>query len=200
DDSFLVANYMEAIPLMHPDTPQLGITGGEPTLLGDDLLRIIRACKNYLPATYLHMLSNGRLFSYLTLCQAITQIGHPNFMIGIPVYSDVGYEHDFVVQAGGVFDQTIHGIMNLKRCGQRIEIRVVLHRHTIGRLPQLAQFIARNLPFVDHVALMGLELMGYTRMNLDALWVDPVDYQEALRSAVSTLDANRINVSIYNHQ
>jgi sulfatase maturation enzyme AslB (radical SAM superfamily) len=63
DDSFLVAEYLAAIPLMSLATPQLCITGGEPALLGDDLLRIIRACKNHLPNTYLHMLSNGRLFS-----------------------------------------------------------------------------------------------------------------------------------------
>jgi len=165
DDSFLVADCLEIIPLMHPATPQLGITGGEPTLLGDDLFRIIRACKNYLPQTYLHMLSNGRLFSYLSLCQAIAQVGHPDFMIGIPVYSDLPNRHDFVVQAAGAFDQTIRGIMNLKRCQQRIEIRVVLHRHTIDRLPALARFITRNLPFVDHVALMGLAARGKSPLD-----------------------------------
>jgi His-Xaa-Ser system radical SAM maturase HxsC len=121
-------------------------------------------------------------------------------MVGIPVYSDLPSEHDFVVQAAGSFDQTVRGLMNLKRCGVRVEVRVVLHRYTTGRLPNLAAFIVRNLPFVDHVALMGLELMGYTKMNLDALWIDSADYQESLSTAVSTLARHRINVSIYNHQ
>jgi His-Xaa-Ser system radical SAM maturase HxsC len=175
------------------------ITGGEPTLPGDRLLRIIRAQE--LSADDLSaQLSNGRLFSYLSLCQAITEIGHPDFMIGIPVYSDIAGQHDFVVQAKGAFDQTIRGIMNLKRCKQRVEIRVVLHRYTTDRLPQLATFIARNLPMVDHVALMGLELMGYTRMNLDALWIDPADYQDRLAAAVHTLARSGLEVSIYNHQ
>lgn len=200
DDSFLVGEYLKAIPLMSPDSTQIGITGGEPTLLKDDLFRIIRACKNWLPSTYLHMLSNGRLFSYLSLCKEISQIGHPDFTIGIPLYSDLACDHDFVVQAENAFDETIRGIMNLKRYGVRVEIRVVLHSYTIERLPQLASFIVRNLPFVDHVALMGLELMGYTKMNLDALWIDPADYQNELSDAVATLSKAGLNTSIYNHQ
>ncbi|MDB5386201.1 MAG: moaA 3, partial [Planctomycetaceae bacterium] len=81
-----------------------------------------------------------------------------------------------------------------------VELRVVLHRQTVDRLPSLARYIARNLPFVEHVALMGLEMMGYVRMNLDALWIDPVDYQSSLVEAVRTLDQHGMNISIYNHQ
>src|SRR3954471_3994748 len=104
------------------------------------------------------------------------------------------------LQADGAFDQTLRGIMNLGRCGVSVEIRVVLHRQTVGRLPQLARFIARNLPFVDHVALMGLEMMGFVRMNLESLWIDPVDYQEQLREATGHLLQHGMHVSIYNHQ
>jgi His-Xaa-Ser system radical SAM maturase HxsC len=200
NDDHLVRSYLDAIPLMSPETTELGITGGEPTLLGEGMLEVIRKCRDCLPGTALHMLSNGRLFSYLTLCQEVAAIGHPDLMIGIPLYSDIPYRHDFVVQADGAFDQTIRGMMNLARCGVSVEIRVVLHRQTVDRLPQLARFIARNLPFADHVALMGLEMMGFVRMNLDSLWVDPADYQEQLRRSVDHLVKHGVNVSIYNHQ
>lgn len=199
-DDYLVDTYLSAIPLMDRATPELAITGGEPTLLGDRLLALIGACREHLPDTALHMLSNGRLFSYLSLCQSVSGVEHPNLLIGVPLYSDVAARHDFVVQASGAFDQTIRGLMNLERCGLRIEVRVVLHRHTVPRLPQLAEFIARNLPFVEHVALMGLEIMGYVRTNFDALWIDPYDYQQDLAEAVAILDARRMNVSIFNHQ
>jgi His-Xaa-Ser system radical SAM maturase HxsC len=182
------------------ETRELGITGGEPTLLGEGLLEIVRACKQSLPNTALHMLSNGRMFNYLSLCRELAAIEHPDLMVGIPLYSDVPNRHDFVVQADGSFDQTIRGIMNLERCGVSVEIRMVLHRETIDRLPQFARFIARNLPFVDHVALMGLEMMGFVRMNLDALWVDPAEYQAALKHATVHLQQHAVNVSIYNHQ
>lgn len=198
-DRHLVATYLDAIPLMDLQTPELGITGGEPTLLGDALFDILGACRDHLPQTALHMLTNGRLFQYLRLARRLADLRHPDLMLGIPLYSDLAYRHDFVVQAAGAFDQTVRGLMNLARCGVRIEIRIVLHAQTIDRLPQWAEFLARNLPFVEHVALMGLEMMGYVRMNLEGLWIDPADYQSELRQAVETLDRHGLNVSIYNH-
>jgi His-Xaa-Ser system radical SAM maturase HxsC len=200
DDHYLFQAYLEAIPLMSQETAELGITGGEPTLLGGGLLEVIQACKEHLPRTGLHILSNGRMFSYLTLCNVLAGLGHPDLVIGIPLYSDIAHRHDHVVQVGGAFDQTIRGIMNLARCGIPVEIRVVIHSKTADRLPQLARFIARNLPFATHIALMGLETTGFVRMNLDALWIDPANYHDQLRDAVVLLDRHGMNVSIYNHQ
>jgi His-Xaa-Ser system radical SAM maturase HxsC len=200
DDGYLVDDILEAIPLMSPDTQELCITGGEPTLLGPKLLDVIRSVKRYLPRTALHMLTNGRLFTETTLARDLAAIDHPNFMLGIPLYSDIASRHDFVVQARGAFDETVRGIMKLKQANHKIEIRFVIHKQTVDRLPHTARFIARNIPFVDQVALMGLEMMGFTKSNLDALWIDPFDYQPALAEAVRELDLSHINVLIYNHQ
>jgi hypothetical protein len=41
-------------------------------------------------------------------------------------------------------------------------------------------WIARNLPFVDHVALMGLENTGFAIANEALLWIDPMDYCDDL--------------------
>jgi His-Xaa-Ser system radical SAM maturase HxsC len=200
EDGYLIDEILEAIPLMSQETPELCITGGEPTLLGDRLLEVIEATKRHLHNTSLHMLSNGRLFRYTHLARRIAEIGHPNFMIGIPLYSDIASKHDFVVQAKGAFDETVRGIMNLARVGQRIEIRFVIHRQTFSRLAHTARFIGRNLPFVDQVALMGLEMTGFTKANLEALWIDPIEYQTELREAVEEFRRARIPVMIYNHQ
>lgn len=199
-DDHLLKAYLDAIPLIDPDTAELGLTGGEPTLLGPEFVELLAALKTQLPRTSIHVLSNGRLFRYLSLAVAVANVAHPDLVIGVPLYSDIASYHDHVVQARGAFDQTVRGIMNLKRCGQRVEVRVVLHRLTIDRLPSLARFIARNLPNVDHVAFMGLEMMGFVKMNLDGLWIDPADYQAQLRMAVQELEGARLNVSIYNHQ
>jgi His-Xaa-Ser system radical SAM maturase HxsC len=121
-------------------------------------------------------------------------------MVGIPIYADTSTVHDYVVQADGAFDETIRGILNLKRLGERVEVRVVIHKQTVARLPALAEFLSRNLTFVDHVALMGLEMTGFTKANLPDLWIDPFDYQHELYAAAATLSASRMNVSIYNHQ
>lgn len=94
----------------------------------------------------------------------------------------------------------MRGILNLKTYGQRVEVRVVVHRQNYAHLPALADFIARNLTFVDHVALMGLEMTGFARANIDALWIDPFDYREELYAAASLLDDFGLRTSIYNHQ
>jgi His-Xaa-Ser system radical SAM maturase HxsC len=200
DDAWLIDEMLAAIPLIHPDTRELGFTGGEPTLLGDRFLKVLRTAKNFLPRTGLHVLSNGRRFSDNEFVMAYANIQHPDIMVGIPLYSDVSTIHDYVVQADGAYDETLRGILNLKRLGQKVEIRIVIHKQTYERLPQLAEFIARNLTMVDHVALMGLEITGFTRANLPALWIDPWDYRNELERAVSILSGHRMNVSVYNHQ
>jgi His-Xaa-Ser system radical SAM maturase HxsC len=200
DDSWLVEETLRLIPLIDPCARELCFSGGEPTLLGDGLLKILRAAEAWLPHTSVHVLSNGRRFSDLDFAVQYASVGHHDIMIGIPVYSDLSTHHDFVVQADGSFDETIRGILNLKRARARVELRVVIHKQTFGRLPQLAEFITRNLLFVDHVALMGLESTGFAKANLEQLWIDPYDYQQELEDAVVHLARHRMNVSIYNHQ
>ena len=200
NDQWILKEVSELIPLIPQHTQSLGITGGEPAILGDNFINIIRLCKNWLPHTAVHILSNGRKFSDPVFCQKYAAICHPDMMVGIPVYSDDPARHDYVVQAKGAFDETIRGILNLKKLNQRVEIRVVIHKQTYERLPFLAEFIARNLLFVDHVALMGLEMMGFTRANLDLLWIDPVLYKDYLSDSVNILRSYGIRVSVYNHQ
>jgi hypothetical protein len=67
-------------------------------------------------------------------------------------------------------------------------------------LTGLAAFIARNLPFVAQVALMGLEMTGLARPNSPLVWADPADYQRELAEAVDILAAAGITTRIYNHQ
>lgn len=119
-------------------------------------------------------------------------------MFGIPLYADNACDHDYVVQARGAFSDTVLGLCNLARLGIRIELRVVIHRETYQRLPQLARFIVRNLPFAHHVALMGLELMGFAKANADALWIDPCDYRDELQEAVDLLESGGMRPVIFN--
>jgi His-Xaa-Ser system radical SAM maturase HxsC len=200
DDDWIFGEIMLAIPLIDPETSYLCFSGGEPTLLGDRFLKLIQTCKAYLPNTSLMVLTNGRAFYDDRFAEALGRIEHPDLLLGIPIYSDLAHIHDSVVQADGAFDETLRAMINLRRHGVKTEIRVVLHKETITRLPQLATFIARNLLFADHVALMGLEITGFTRANLERLWIDPSDYRNELREAVETLDRARMRVSVYNAQ
>lgn len=200
NDSGRIREHLRLVDLIDKQTEQLGITGGEPTLFKDDFLKLIRHCKVELPETYLHVLTNGRMFYYRRFAERLGEINHPNLMLGIPLYSDVDCEHDYVVQAKGAFEETVIGLHHLARYRVPVEIRVVLHRQTIPRLKQLAEFIARNFPFAAHVALMGLEMFGFVHRNFDELWIDPFHYQAELKEATEILSFSGLNVSIYNHQ
>ncbi|EJN39136.1 His-Xaa-Ser system radical SAM maturase HsxC [Pseudomonas sp. GM84] len=200
DDSWILDEVESLIPLIPKDTRELGFTGGEPTTNRERFLKIISLTKSYLPRTTIHILSNGRSFKDPAFTDKYAEIKLPDAMIGIPIYSDDPTLHDYIVQAQGAFDETIQGILNLKRLGQKVEIRVVIHKLSVQRLPELCEFIARNLLFVDHVALMGLEMMGFTRANLDELWVDPIEYKDTLSKSVGILAKYDMNISVYNHQ
>ena len=200
DDSWILDEIESLIPLIPKDTRELGFTGGEPTTNRERFLKIISLTKSYLPRTAIHILSNGRSFKDPAFAEKYAQIELPDAMIGIPIYSDDPSLHDYIVQAQGAFDETLQGILNLKRLGQKVEIRVVIHKLSVQRLPELCEFIVRNLLFVDHVALMGLEMMGFTRANLDELWIDPVEYKDTLSKSVGILAKYGMNISVYNHQ
>jgi len=200
NDDWLLQVASDVISLMPGEAEVLGFTGGEPTIYGDDFIELVRHFSEKLPNTALHILSNGRKFSDIKFAEKYAEVANKSMMIGIPIYGAESQLHDYVVQAEGAFDQTINGILNLGEYGQSIEIRVVAHKQTAPALVQIAEFISRNLPFVDQVAIMGLEMIGLARGNFQEVWIDPVEYKNQLAEAVNHLASNNIHVMVYNHQ
>jgi His-Xaa-Ser system radical SAM maturase HxsC len=199
DDGWLLDEIDAALELVDDRTVAFTFTGGEPLLEWRKFIGLLKRCRDLLPSTAVHVLTNGRAFAKREITNAWAQTGHPKLMAGIPIYSAVDHVHDYVVQASGAFDETVLGILRLKDAGQRVEVRVVLHAISAPRIVETCRWIARNLPFVDHVALMGLENTGFTLANGELLWIDPIDYQSDLANAVAVL-AGRVPVSIYNLQ
>jgi len=187
------------IQLIPKETEVIGITGGEPTILGGRLLELLILMSTELPNMCIHMLSNGRIFSRKKYAANISST-NKNLIIGVPIYSDNYLDHDYIVQARDAFNQTIIGLHNLARYGVKIEIRIVMHKLTYQRLPQIAKFIYKNLPFVNNIAFMGLEYTGYTPFNHDKLWIEPSKYMNQLEEAVLYLNSMGMNAAIYNLQ
>ena len=200
EDSGWIESHLRFIDLLDTDLERLCITGGEPTLIGYGLIDVLKKATLSLPSTDFYMLTNGRQFAEEGYVQKIAAIPDLKLLCAIPVYSDVAPLHDYIVQAKGAFAETVKGLHNLARYQLPVEIRVVLHKQTIPRLLPLVEFIYRNFPFVNHVALMGLENMGYVKNNWDLLWIDPVDYQDELEAAVRHLHYRQMAVSIFNLQ
>ena len=198
DDGWILDEIAECIELIDPATKTIGFTGGEPLLEWRRFIALLGTVRDRLPETAVHVLTNGRAFASNEVASAWAAIEHKRLMAGIPLYSAVDAVHDYVVQARGAFDDTVLGILRLKDKGQRVEVRVVLHAVTAPRLQETCAWLARNLPFVDHVALMGLENTGFALANQDLLWIDPLDYQADLACGANMLRAAGVNVSIYN--
>jgi His-Xaa-Ser system radical SAM maturase HxsC len=198
DDGWIIDEIADCVELLDPGTETIGFTGGEPLLEWHHFTSLLTRFRDRLPKTAIHVLTNGRAFSSAEVVSAWAAVGHQRLTAGIPLYSAVDHVHNYVVQARGAFDETVLGILRLKDAGQRVEVRVVLHGVTVPRLRETCAWLARNLPFVDHVALMGLENTGFALANQALLWVDPLDYQADLTSGVDMLRAAGVKVSIYN--
>jgi His-Xaa-Ser system radical SAM maturase HxsC len=198
DDRWILREIKDSLALIDPATHALTFTGGETLSDWKEFIDVLAECRDRLPRTSIQVLTNGRAFAESEIVDAWKEIRHPSLMAAIPVYAAVDAVHDYVVQAKGAFDETVLGILKLKDRGQRVEIRVVLHALTAPRIAETCRWIARNLPFVDHVALMGLENTGFAIANDAMLWIDPMDYRDALAEAVDHLDSAGVNVSVYN--
>lgn len=193
-------NNIEIIRMMDKRTPALGITGGEPLILGDGLIKILKECKRQLPETQIQILTNGILLKDNAYVRRIARLRLKKLVFCVPLYADTDTEHDFIMQRKGAFEDTIQGLYNLATNRQLVEIRIVVMSLNYKRLPKIAEFIFHNLPFAIHVAFMGMEVEGTARKNVERLWVSPKEYSPYLRETVFYLSQRDMNVSIYNEQ
>lgn len=190
---------LKLISLFDKNTQEIGITGGEPTLIGDSLFTLVKHIKKELPKTAISILSNGVKFADKEYAKKLAMCKHPDLQIDIPIFSDIAKEHNRIVGAN-TFYNTVQGLYNLALFRQRIGLRVVIHRKTYKRLPQLADYIYHNFPFVVQVAFMQMETTGLAKENINELWIDPYDYNTELREAVLLLADRGMRPYIYNAQ
>ncbi len=81
---------LKILSLIDKTTPMLGLTGGEPTILGDRFVKILQECKSRLPRTEINLLSNGITFSNMDFAKKVCAVQHPGLTIDIPLYADTG--------------------------------------------------------------------------------------------------------------
>lgn len=198
EDSVRVNEILHLIDCIPNPLTYMGITGGEPTILNQDFLSILQKLNEKNPEIELHVLSNARLCKNASFVRRIRSVAPMRTSFGVPLYSSNPDQHDYIVQSKGAFDETIDGILNLAKFGFGVEIRIVLHKSTYKDLVTLSEYIYNKLPFVSHVAYMGMEHMGFVKKNWDQLWIEPNEYQSQLYEAIRYLHIRGLNCSIYN--
>jgi len=198
DDSWLVTEAHDIAAHIRRSPALLGFTGGEPLLLGTALRELLDTFHRHHPSTEFDVLTNGRLFSDSALANELLNNLQPRVSWMVPIYGHVDFLHDYVVQADGAFDQTIDGLLTLRRFRQQVQLRTVLIKPVLSVLPELCTFITRNLPFVREVALMGCEPTGFALAAPNECRVDIAEWGEQLSRAVEKLKTARIPVIVMN--
>lgn len=187
---------VSAAPL---ELKSIGITGGEPTLLGGRLFSLIGHIRTSLPDTEIHLLTNGRIFQDIHFVRHLAEeYGAEKILLGIPLHADNAVDHDRITGVKGSFNETMRGLYNLGRFDFGIELRVVITKQNYKRLAQIGNFIYRNLPFVEFISLMGLEYTGCVIKNKDIVWIEPRVYAPELEIIVRQLADWRMDVSVFN--
>ena len=190
---------LKLISLFDKSTAEVGITGGEPTMIGDNLFVLIKAIQKHLPNAPISLLSNGVKFAERDYAMKLAQCKHFDLQVDVPLFSDIADEHNAIVGAK-TFYKTVQGLYNLALFRQKIGLRIVVHKKTYRRLPQLADFIYHNFPFVNQVAFLQMETIGLATKNIEELWIDPYEYNKELREAVLLLNDRGVKTLIYNAQ
>lgn len=180
------------------ETKVVCITGGEPTLAGERFFELVRIVREELPNTDIQILSNGRTFAEQGFAQKLKDAGGDKVFVGVPLHSDYVGDHDKIAGKKGAFSETMLGIYNLADKGISVELRVVINKLNYQRLPQMAEFIFKNLYFVSWTAWMGMEDTGLATKNANHIWIEPIDYIPSLCNAVKSLSEWNMPVAIYN--
>lgn len=182
-----------------PDTDYVCITGGEPTLYDDLLFSYIDKILEKMPNATIHLLSNGRRFSKLGFLEKFDlHAKRKTIVVGIPLHSDNYIDHDTIAGSKGSFIETIKGIQNLGILGYEIELRLIILKQNYERFPQIAEFIAKNLPFVNQVSIMGLEVTGNAEKNYSSIWIEPSKISGIIKETITYLSQSGNNPKLFN--
>jgi His-Xaa-Ser system radical SAM maturase HxsC len=198
NDDWLIEEACQIAAHLEGDPRSIGLTGGEPLLLGAGLRRVIDAFISRHPNVAIDVLTNGRLLSDRNLAASVLDGITGKISWLVPLYGHADFLHDFIVQSPGAFEETIDGLLTLQAYGQPIQLRIVLIEPVLQHLPELCRFIGRNLPFVREVALMGCEPIGFALANRSVCEVDLSAWHAQLQESAAALRRAQIPAVLMN--
>ena len=193
-----IKKLLEQIRCIPDDTKHITITGGEPGLLKENLLKLLEECKRYLPNTEFLILTNGRVFSNTDFTNKLEESIPNNTRIAIPIYAANEDLHDEITRVKGSFRQAVVGIKKLIEKNIDVEIRVVVLKKNYKYLEKIANFIVKELPEVKMVNIMALEMTGNAYKNREQVWINFGEVKEYLYKACITIIKSGIITNLYN--
>ena len=98
--------------------------------------------------------------------QRYSNVRHPDLMVGIPLILRRVDRHTTTSSRRTARSMRLSAAFSTSNAsGSALKFASSSTSRHMNVCLMLARFIARNLLFVDHVALMGLEITGFTRFN-----------------------------------
>lgn len=180
------------------DAPHLTITGGEPFLLGRDLFRLFERIAKAFPRTDFLLLTNGRALSIPSFREQLAQTMPPEMRLGIPLHGSTPELHDAITRAPGSFRQTFDALKWLTNKGLHVELRIVVSALNAHDITDICRLVARELPGVESVKFIGLEMLGNAWVNRDKVWITYAEAFQASKEGIELLVRSAIDVRLYN--
>jgi len=134
-------------------------TGGEPSL-HPDIIELV-SMANELGYESIQIQTNGRMFAYERFCNDMIEAGATEFSPAL--HGHTAGLHDYLTTVSGSFEQTVRGIRNLVKLGQKVVTNSVITRSNFRHLPELAEILVElgvdqyQLAFVHPVGSAGID-------------------------------------------
>lgn len=189
-------HYLRAAQLA-PLGATIGISGGEPLLLKDDLFHFLRTLGSSRPDLNFHVLTNAQHFEPHDL-QTLLELPMERIEWGVPIYASDPALHDKIVGKAGAFAKLEHSLALLAHAAARVEVRTVVTALNLRELVTLSAYLVANVPFAETWAVMQLENIGYGRLNWDALFVDTGENFDPVAKAAAGAAARGLSPRLYN--
>jgi MoaA/NifB/PqqE/SkfB family radical SAM enzyme len=166
------------------------LTGGEPAL-HPEFFQLLAYFRRRLPGAQLTLLTNGRRFSSRAFAARFLKVASPPFSVAVPLHGPDAASHDAVTGVKGSFAQAVRGLENLLAGGKRlqVEVRLVLHRLNIGRLPALLRLAGQKFGAAENFRAVAIhyELEGEALKNAKRLELKLSDSARALAACAPLL-------------
>ena len=198
-DPFLLSTANAVLDsLKNKKVERICLTGGEPTILKDKFIAILKRCCTEHPKAYIYVLTNAKLFSDIEYVREVAKHIHSNIVFCVSLHSDLSSVHDEIVGVKRSHEMTEKGIYNLGKFGIKTEIRHVITKQNYTSLKRFVEYLYAYFPFAVHYYLMGMEVCGEAKRNFDTVYVPPHEYKEQLKNAVLFMQRRGMPVSVYN--
>lgn len=176
----------------------LTITGGEPFIIGESIFDFLKFLKEKYDRTEFLILTNGRIFAVEKYVNLLIENIPYNTIMAIPIHGSNAVIHDKITQANNSFLQTLSGIKHLLMRGVRIELRIVVSSLNVYDFNNLVQLILSDIPNIEYVSVIAMEMTGSARKNKDIVWSPYKKSFELISEGIYTLIKSGIDVKLYN--